>query len=155
LKRAGQRSMLQVKGRFLECQAGRNTCVTADLPGGARTGGRSSPGIGSAAALAAAAAPLWLVAAVVSVLRRWEGEARVEPPCDAPSSRRSRDLLAGVRGADNLRTRRNDIVKPVLFALFSFFLLRLNQTAGPCNALSVRHLSRTKQQGRLHKEHSL
>ncbi|KAA6423528.1 MAG: hypothetical protein FRX49_06588 [Trebouxia sp. A1-2] len=80
--------------------------MTADLPGGARTGGRSSPGIGPEAALAAAAAPLWLVAPVVSVLSRWDGEAKVEPPCDAPSSRRSRDLLAGVRGADNLRTRR-------------------------------------------------
>ncbi len=100
-------SMLQVKGRWVKCQAGRNTCMTADLPGGARTGGRSSPGIGPAAALAAAAAPLWLVAAAVSVLRRWEGEAKVEPPCEAPSSRRSRDLLAGVRGADNLCTRRN------------------------------------------------
>lgn len=98
--------MLQVKGNFLVCPAGRNTCTSADLPGGARTGGRSSPGISPAAALAAAAAPLWLVAAVVSVLRRWEGEAKVEPPCDAQSSRQSRDLLAGVRGADNLRTRR-------------------------------------------------
>lgn len=102
------RSMLQGKGRNVERQSGRNTCMTADLPGGARTGGRSSPGIGPEAALAAAAAPLWLVAPVVSVLSRWDGEAKVEPPCDAPSSRRSRDLLAGVRGADNLRTRRSD-----------------------------------------------
>lgn len=110
MEMAGGAAMLAAFSKSSTCrEAGRLllppvrplNCCALDLPGGARTGGRSSPGIGPAAALAAAAAPLWLVAAVVSVLSRWDGEAKAEPPCDAPSSRRSRGLLAGVRGADN------------------------------------------------------
>lgn len=73
----------------------------ADLPGGAMTGGRSSPGIDPAAAAApvAGAVP---APGVGSVLSLWEGEARMEPACDAPPSRASRGRLAGVRGPGNL-----------------------------------------------------
>ena len=65
------------------------------------TGGRSSPGIDPAAAAApvAAAVP---PPAVGSVLSLWEGEARLEPACEAPPRRASRGRLAGVMGPGNL-----------------------------------------------------
>ena len=37
-----------------------------------------------------------------SVLSLWEGDARLEPACDAPPRRASRGRLAGVRGPGNL-----------------------------------------------------
>lgn len=72
-------------------------CKAADLPGGAMTGGRSSPGMEPAGAAAAVLLP-----EVDSILSLWEGEARLEPACEAPPSRASRGRLAGVRGQRNL-----------------------------------------------------
>ena len=63
------------------------------------TGGRSSPGMDPAGAAAAVLLP-----EVGSILSLWEGEARVEPACDAPPSRASRGRLAGVRGPGNLHS---------------------------------------------------
>lgn len=81
----------------------------ADLPGGAMTGGRSSPGIAPPPpALAAAAAPVAAAEPLPelgSVLSLWEGEARLEPAWEPPPRRASRGRLAGVNGPGNLHAQ--------------------------------------------------
>lgn len=74
------------------------------------------------------AADAMLVAAAVpapelgSVLSLWEGDARLEPACDAPPRRASRGRLAGVRGPGNLHSHGFANISGIYMLLSNFIL---------------------------------